>query len=420
MGHLILGLIHILVPCLGQSAGYVQLYGTITNVVNQEAIKNVQVFLKTNTHQTITEITFMNGTYDINLPCEAVTMIVAAAGYRTISMPVSPKREGLYNARFFVPILLTPIVQQAIDIPYFQQEQKHVEISASVPLQSQKFATRLFKVIDAITEQSIESSICLFYTQNSDKKCSQIQPQQSGFEVRFDEPDIIAIEVSAKGYQQYKGNLILEYLDNQQRTYVIRLVRDLTVFALTSTDTNETYWLMAAPTSKRIMLHRHTANQYYQFVSEGHYQLATLAANDSGFEILRNIEISRGFNGQVISRSSVSKTFHTLYFNQSDYILLPTVQSQLDTLARWLVTKPSQKILVVGHTDNIGNAQLNQILSEFRAKVVFNYLIEKGVMSSQMNWKGMGSQVAAAPNDTEINREKNRRVEILFLTNPKP
>ena len=68
--------------------------------------------------------------------------------------------------------------------------------------------------------------------------------------------------------------------------------------------------------------------------------------------------------------------------------------------------------MIRGHTDNVGNARRNQTLSEFRAKVVFTYLTNRGVPEAAMEWSGLGSQWPDASNDTEEGRRKNRRVEI--------
>jgi outer membrane protein OmpA-like peptidoglycan-associated protein len=50
-------------------------------------------------------------------------------------------------------------------------------------------------------------------------------------------------------------------------------------------------------------------------------------------------------------------------------------------------------------------------LSKDRAKAVADYLVEKGIDQSRLDSKGMGSLYPLAPNTTENNKIKNRRVE---------
>jgi len=69
------------------------------------------------------------------------------------------------------------------------------------------------------------------------------------------------------------------------------------------------------------------------------------------------------------------------------------------------------KITITGHTDNVGDFYLNVQLSKDRAKAVADYLVEKGIDESRLDSKGMGSLYPLAPNTSEENKIKNRRVE---------
>ena len=69
------------------------------------------------------------------------------------------------------------------------------------------------------------------------------------------------------------------------------------------------------------------------------------------------------------------------------------------------------KVEIQGHTDNIGAAEYNMELSKRRAQAVKDYLEAAGVDSSRMTIMGFGSTMPVAPNDTEENRARNRRVE---------
>ena len=75
------------------------------------------------------------------------------------------------------------------------------------------------------------------------------------------------------------------------------------------------------------------------------------------------------------------------------------------------------KIEIQGHSDNKGDEQKNQLLSEERAKAVVNYLISKKVKPDRIFYKGLGSTKPIASNNTEEGRQKNRRVEFVIVMN---
>jgi outer membrane protein OmpA-like peptidoglycan-associated protein len=78
---------------------------------------------------------------------------------------------------------------------------------------------------------------------------------------------------------------------------------------------------------------------------------------------------------------------------------------------------PGAKVRLEGHTDSIGTEQYNQALSERRAESVKNYLVKEGAAEeSKTTAIGYGESRPVAPNKTEEGRAKNRRVEILILS----
>jgi len=72
------------------------------------------------------------------------------------------------------------------------------------------------------------------------------------------------------------------------------------------------------------------------------------------------------------------------------------------------------KVIVEGHTDNVGKPEFNQKLSEQRAEAVMKYLIERGIDASRLQSVGYGLTKPVADNNTKEGREKNRRVELVI------
>ncbi|MCO6057633.1 OmpA family protein [Pseudomonas sp. MOB-449] len=75
--------------------------------------------------------------------------------------------------------------------------------------------------------------------------------------------------------------------------------------------------------------------------------------------------------------------------------------------------KPSKKVLVVGHTDSTGGAELNQRLSEARARAVGDILASVGIPKEDIYYQGAGASRPVADNTSEDGRAKNRRVEFV-------
>lgn len=92
----------------------------------------------------------------------------------------------------------------------------------------------------------------------------------------------------------------------------------------------------------------------------------------------------------------------------------------LDQVARILTEHPDVKRVVVeGHTDSRGSAELNRKLSQARAEAVKTYLVEHGVEATRLEAKGYGPDRPVADNGTAAGREQNRRVEFVIATEEK-
>lgn len=106
-------------------------------------------------------------------------------------------------------------------------------------------------------------------------------------------------------------------------------------------------------------------------------------------------------------------TLPNLYFTQSTAALLPSSRPTLNALARTLRQQPTMRLEVAGHTDNVGEAALNLRLSEQRARVVRQYLVQQGVDSARLTARGYGGARPVADNRDPQQRPRNRRVEVV-------
>jgi len=104
-----------------------------------------------------------------------------------------------------------------------------------------------------------------------------------------------------------------------------------------------------------------------------------------------------------------------LQFKKSSAVIDSSSFPELNSLADFLKKNPLFKIQINGHTDNSGTTEENIQLSKERARAVYQYLLQKGIKTERMAYNGYGDSKPLVPNTSEINKEKNRRVEIRFL-----
>jgi OmpA-OmpF porin, OOP family len=88
----------------------------------------------------------------------------------------------------------------------------------------------------------------------------------------------------------------------------------------------------------------------------------------------------------------------------------------LDQIARIIQQHPEiDKVIIEGHTDNVGNADVNRKLSQARAQSVLDYLVKKGVDPSRLEARGYGPDRPLLPNKTSRGRAANRRVAFTIV-----
>lgn len=104
-----------------------------------------------------------------------------------------------------------------------------------------------------------------------------------------------------------------------------------------------------------------------------------------------------------------------VYFDTGRATLKPESDAALGMVAALMAQQPQLMLQVVGHTDSVGNAADNQILSQDRANAVRSALIMRGIAAERLVAYGLGSTQPIASNATSEGRAKNRRVMLLRL-----
>jgi outer membrane protein OmpA-like peptidoglycan-associated protein len=107
--------------------------------------------------------------------------------------------------------------------------------------------------------------------------------------------------------------------------------------------------------------------------------------------------------------------FNNIEFETGKAILRETCFDELNELVELMNKKPEWKLLIEGHTDNVGKPAANLKLSQDRAQALVNYLVSKGINKARLIAKGYGDKKPIASNKTPEGRAKNRRVEMKVL-----
>jgi outer membrane protein OmpA-like peptidoglycan-associated protein len=111
--------------------------------------------------------------------------------------------------------------------------------------------------------------------------------------------------------------------------------------------------------------------------------------------------------GVIVSLSGI-------LFDVGKATLKPASQLSVAKLAGILMVFPNMNLSIEGYTDSTGSSDLNMRLSADRARSVYEFLMGQGISNSRMRYQGFGLDNPVAPNDTETNRAKNRRVEVVL------
>jgi len=109
-----------------------------------------------------------------------------------------------------------------------------------------------------------------------------------------------------------------------------------------------------------------------------------------------------------------------IYFDFDKYSIRDDARASIDKVLAYLNEYPKVNIQVRSHTDSRANEQYNQLLSENRAKATAEYLIEKGISSDRISYKGYGETTLTNSCDNAVpcskeNHQLNRRSEFIVV-----
>ena len=133
--------------------------------------------------------------------------------------------------------------------------------------------------------------------------------------------------------------------------------------------------------------------------------------------MIANVRIAAGGKKlyDALSQNGRVATQGVLFDTGSDRIR-PESTPTLKEMGAMLKEHPELKLVIEGHTDDVGAAASNQSLSEKRAEAVRQHLIENyGVDKGRLQAKGLGASKPATRNDTPEGRQQNRRVELVRI-----
>jgi outer membrane protein OmpA-like peptidoglycan-associated protein len=106
---------------------------------------------------------------------------------------------------------------------------------------------------------------------------------------------------------------------------------------------------------------------------------------------------------------------NNIFFDFDKFSLKPESFAELNKLLVFLQFNPGLKIEIGGHTDNAGSVNHNQVLSNNRAKAVYDFLVQQKIKPERLSFHGYGASVPLSTNSTEEGKAQNRRTEIKIV-----
>ncbi len=185
------------------------------------------------------------------------------------------------------------------------------------------------------------------------------------------------------------------------------------------------------PLKSRVELFNINKNELTSFVDSdsvsGEYLMVLTQGADYGLYVSRpgylfqslnfNYEIQENLVPVALDvflepvETGASAVLNNLFFDFNKYELKDKSITEMGKALRFLNDNPRVRVEISGHTDNVGTPAGNLQLSLKRAQSVATYLISHGIASTRIIQKGYGADKPLKPNDSEENKQINRRIE---------
>jgi outer membrane protein OmpA-like peptidoglycan-associated protein len=176
---------------------------------------------------------------------------------------------------------------------------------------------------------------------------------------------------------------------------------------------------LAARNEKNARAQAANAEQTKEQLQQAREQLAAetearAAAEQRAKDTMQRLAAANAAQVKQEPRGTVITLQGNVLFASGKSVLLPGAQAGLNQVADALKDQSDSKILIEGHTDSTGNADMNYKLSEARASSVGQYLESRGVSHDHITIQGIGPSRPVADNASAEGRANNRRVEIVI------
>lgn len=132
---------------------------------------------------------------------------------------------------------------------------------------------------------------------------------------------------------------------------------------------------------------------------------------DDGEEVARGTDPLDPKDDVLDLSSGASFSLEGIMFETGKATILPASETILQQAYAALAANPTVKIIIIGHTDNVGSAASNLTLSQNRAASVKTWLVNKGIAADRIKTEGKGLTEPRATNSTPQGRQLNRRIE---------
>ena len=189
------------------------------------------------------------------------------------------------------------------------------------------------------------------------------------------------------------------------------------------------------PLNARIELYNVVTNEFVSFVNSdsisGEYLMVLTQGSEYGLFVNKKDYVFQSLNFNYESEINIEpvvvnvfldrvtvgaiSVLKNIFFEFDKYDLQDKSKTELEKMVRFLTENPLIKIEIGGHTDNDGSPAYNLKLSQNRAQSVASYLLQYGIDIKRISQKGYGADRPIQPNDSEENKQANRRIEFKIL-----